>query len=105
MHSKTIESGLSDFNKMTITTMKYTCTRQEPVKITYRDYTKFNKEKFIKNFASQSHNLQKGNLDTNTAYNNLIITPKGTLAVYAPIKHKLIKGNQALICRNAGMDP
>ena len=61
-----LESGLSDFHEMTITTMKCTYTRQEPVKITYRDYTKFNKEKFIKDFASQSHNLQKGNIDTNT---------------------------------------
>ena len=34
MHSKTVESGLSDFHKMTITTMKCTYTRQKPVKIT-----------------------------------------------------------------------
>ena len=95
MHSKTIEPGLSDFHKMTITTMKCTYTRQKPVKITYRDYTKFNKEKFTKDFARQSRNLQKDNLDTNTAYNNLIITLKNTLAVHAPIKHRLIRGNQA----------
>ena len=95
MHSKTIELGLSDFHKMTITAMKCTYTRQEPVKITYRDCTKFNKEKFAKDFASQSHNLQKDNLDTNTAYNNLIITLKNTSAVHAPMKHRLIRGNQA----------
>ena len=53
--------------------------------ITYRDYTKFNKEKFIKDFASQSHNLQKGNLDTNTAYNNVIITLNNSLAIHAPV--------------------
>ena len=95
MHSKTIESWLSDFHKMTITTMKCTYTRQKPVKITYRDYTKFNKGKFTKDFACQSHNMQKDNLDTNTAYNSLIITLKNTLAVHAPIKHRLIRGNQA----------
>ena len=83
MHSKTIESGLRDFHKMNITTIKGIYTRQEPVKITYRNYTKFNKEKFIKDFASQSHNLQKGSIDTNLTYNNLIITLKNTFAVQA----------------------
>ena len=39
--------------------------------------------------------MQKGNLDTNTAYNILIITLKDTLAVHASIKHILIRGNQA----------
>ena len=97
MHSKAIESGLSDFHKMTVTTMKCIYTRQEPVKITYRDYTEFNTEKFIKDFESQSHNLQKDNLDqlTSTAYNNLITTLKNILAVHAPIKHGLIRGHQA----------
>ena len=86
--------------------MKCTYTCQEPVKITCRDYTEFNKEKFIKDFASQSHNLHKSNLDTNTAHNNLIITLKDTaLAVDAPIKHtcRLIMGNQApFINKNPG---
>ena len=53
MHSKAIESGFSDFHKMTTTMMRCTYARQEPVKVTYKDYTKFNKEKFILEFRAK----------------------------------------------------
>ena len=94
MHSKAIESGLSDFHKMT-TMMRRTYTQQEPVKITYRDYTKFNKEKFISEFRAKKFKFKGHTLSTNTAYNNLIETLKAMLSVHAPIKRRLIYGNQA----------
>ena len=95
MHSKAIESGLSDFHKMTTTMMRCTYTRQEPVKITYRDYTKFNKEKFISEFRAKKLKFKGHTLSTNTAYNNLIETLKEMLSVHAPIKRRLIRRNQA----------
>ena len=100
MHSKTIESGLSDFHKMTTTMMRCTYTRQEPVKITYRDYTKFNKEKFISEFRAKKLKFKGHTLSTNTAYNNLIETLKEMLSVHAPIKRRLIRGNQAPFMNN-----
>ena len=92
MHSKTIESGLSDFHKMTTTMMRCTYTRQEPVKITYRDYTKFNKEKFISEFRAKRLKFKGHTLSTSTAYNNLIETLKEMLSVHAPINEGLFVG-------------
>ena len=86
MHSKVIESGLRDVHKMTTTMMRCTYTRQEPVKITYRDYTKFNKDKFISEFRAKKLKLKGHTLSTNTAYNNLMETLKEMLSVYEPIK-------------------
>ena len=94
MHSKTIESGLSDFHKITTTMMRCTYTRQEPVKITYRDYAKFNKEKFISEFRAKKFKFKGHTLSTNTAYHNVIEALKEMLCVHAPIKRRLIHGNQ-----------
>ena len=94
MHSKAIESGLIDFHKMT-TTMRCTYTRQEPVKITYRDYTNFNQEKFISEFRAKKLKFKGYTLSTNTVYNNLTETLKEMLSAHATIKRRLIGGNQA----------
>ena len=64
-------------------------------KITYRDYTKFNKKKFISEFRAKKLKFKDHTLSTNTAYNNLIETLKKMLSVHTPIKRRLICGNQA----------
>ena len=92
---KAIESGLSDFHKMTTTMMRCTYTRQEPVTITYKDYNKFNKEKFISEFRAKKLKFKSHTVSTNAAYNNLRETIKEMLSVHAPIKQRLIRGNQA----------
>ena len=48
MHSNGSETGLSDFHKMVCTFMRNTYSRQEPVKITYRDYKGFDQIKLPK---------------------------------------------------------
>ena len=103
MYSKTIESGLSDFHEMTTTMMRCTYTRQEPVKITYRDYTKFSKEKFISQFRAKKLKFKGHTLNTNTAYNNLIETLKEMLSVHPPIKRRLVRGNQAQFMNNKSL--
>ena len=97
MHSKAIESGLSDFHKMTTTMIRCTYTPHEPVKFTYRDNAKFNKEKFISEFRAKKLKFKGHTLSTNTAYmyNNLIETLRGMPSVHVPIKQRLICGNQA----------
>ena len=39
-NNRVIETGLSDFHKLTITTLKYNFQKQEPKIITYRNYKK-----------------------------------------------------------------
>ena len=50
IHSKASETGLSDFHKMVCTFMRNTYSRQEPVKITYRDYKCFDQTKLLKDY-------------------------------------------------------
>ena len=45
-HTSTIETGLSDFHKLTITTMKSTFYKQAPKIIQYRNYKHFNNDIF-----------------------------------------------------------
>ena len=60
-----------------------------------KDYAKFNKEKFISEFRAKKLKFKDHTLGTNTAYNNLIETLREMLPVHAPIKQRLIRGNQA----------
>ena len=53
MHSKALETGLSDFHKMVCTFMRNTYSRQEPVKIIYRGYKGFEKKNSQKTTRNQ----------------------------------------------------
>ena len=55
MLSKAVETGLSDFHKMVTTFMRNTYSRQEPIKIFYRNYGNFDKTKFIEDFERSNH--------------------------------------------------
>ena len=48
-----IETGLSDFHKMTVTVMKTTFEKLKPNIIHYRDYRKFSNDKFRENLISR----------------------------------------------------
>ena len=48
-----IETGLSDFHKMTVTAMKTTFEKLKPNIIHFRDYTKFSNDKFGENLISR----------------------------------------------------
>ena len=78
-------------------------TRQEPVKITYKDYAKFNKEKFISEFREKKLKFKGHTLSTNAAYSNLIETLREMLSVHAPSKQRLIRGNQAPFMNNKSL--
>ena len=60
MHSQTIQTGISDFHKMTPTQMKLRYNKLPPKTIIYRDYKSFNKDAFEEelNFALQAANTQ-----------------------------------------------
>ena len=52
-NSGVIETGLSDFRKMTVTVMKTTFEKLKPNIIYYRDYRKFSDDRFRKNLISR----------------------------------------------------
>ena len=49
----TLETGLSDFHKMTLTVMKYYFKKQEPIIVNYRDYKKISNDIFQQEVLSE----------------------------------------------------
>ena len=46
LKAKTVETGLSDFHKMVVSVFKTSFKKQKPKIVTYRDYKRFDNEKF-----------------------------------------------------------
>ena len=89
-NTTTIETGLSDFHKMTISVMKAYVPKQSPIFIKYRNYRKFNSEIF-------RHDLHNAllKINDNTCYDNFECTFKDILNEHAPIKSKKVRANNA----------
>ena len=89
MHSQTIQTGISDFHKMTLTQMKLTYNKLLPKTITYRDFKSFNKDAFEEElkFALQAANTQP-------AYANFLSILSRTLHNHDPVKKRKVRGNQ-----------
>ena len=94
MLSKAVETGLSDFHKMVTTFMRNTYSRQEPIKILYCNYSNFDKTKFIEDFERSNHYPPQPKKDVNSEYNNLFATIQKVLNKHAPLKSRIIRGNQ-----------
>ena len=47
MHTISLELGISDFHKMSLTILKSQLSRLKPREISYRSYKKFNLEDFL----------------------------------------------------------
>ena len=61
----TLETGLSDFHKMTLTVMKYYFKKQEPKIVNYRDYKTFSNDIFQQEVLSelQHRKVDSGDLE------------------------------------------
>ena len=57
-NSQAIETGLSDYHKMTITILKSFYRKQDPVTVTYRDYKFFNESRFHIELENKLNSLQ-----------------------------------------------
>ena len=64
--SKTIETGLSDYHKMTITVMKSVFKKSPPLIIKYRDYKKFNENLFRTNLRKSLTEINGKNMNYET---------------------------------------
>ena len=80
---------LSEFHKMVISVFKTSFKKKKPKIVTYRDYERFDNEKFresLKTYFSMGKNISYD------AFENLVLQ---TLDKMAPINQKLIRGNQS----------
>ena len=92
-NSMVIETGLSDFHKMSLTVMKVFYKKQGPNIIRYRSYRNFNNELFInevENNVSENYS-QECNLEFEIFKDKVGYI----LEKHAPIKKRYIRANQA----------
>ena len=62
-NSFTIETGLSDYHKMTISISKTSYKKKEPSKITYRSYKHFNGAEFRKDLSESLQNYNNNSME------------------------------------------
>ena len=87
--SSTLETGLSDHHKMTVTVMKRYYKKLEPITITYREYKSFDGTKFREEIKTRLDNAETINVDDFTKIFNKVIDN------HAPKKKKVMRGNKA----------
>ena len=89
--SYVIETGLSDFHRMVLTTMKTSFERLKPRVINYRDYKSFENKLFREELLFElSNSALEKNAD---GFQEFIEIYQKTVNQYAPAKQKLVRGN------------
>ena len=89
-HTQTIETGLSDFHKLTLTVLKTHFPRLKPNIVNYRDYKGFVNDYF------RSELLQEINSSDSDLINfkDLQYTLQRALDKHAPLKKRYVRANQ-----------
>ena len=89
LKAKTVETGPSDFHKMVVSVFKTSFKKQKPKIVTYRDYKRFDNEKFRESLITY---FSTGKNTSYDAFENLVLQ---TLGKMAPIKQKQIRVGQS----------
>ena len=90
----TIETGLSDFYKMTLTLMKVFYKKQEPNIVTYRYYKHFSNEAFM--FDIRNSIIQMTSEKNGLEFDRFKAPLDEVIQRHAPIKKRYVQANQAL---------
>ena len=88
-NSMTVETGLSDFHKMTVTVMKRYFKKKDPITITYRDLKSFDGLKFREDIKNRLEQFEKLNVDD---FRSVFVSVWNS---HAPVKKKVVRGNNA----------
>ena len=89
LNAKTVGTGLSDFHKMVVLVFKTSFKKQKPKIVTYRDYKRFDNDKFKESLITY---FSTGKNISYDAFQNLVLQ---TLGRMIPIKQKHIRDNQS----------
>ena len=94
-HTHAFETGLSDFHKIVTTCFKSTHVRLQPIRIQYRSYKNFNENDFLSDLRclpfEQAYSLPNSEL----AYQKFKTLCSEVVDKHAPLKHRILRGNQA----------
>ena len=86
-----VETGLSDFHRMTVTVMKATFKKFEPRIIHYRDYKNFQNNRYRDDLTPKLSNAVSEN--NNIRLTEFLSICMDTLDQYAPCKQECMRGN------------
>ena len=92
-HSVTLETGLSDFHKTTLTLMKVFYKKQKPAIITYRNYKHFSNEMFMADVQNKISQVTSENNDLE--FDLFKAALNEVIQRHAPIKQRYVRANQA----------
>ena len=87
----TLETGLSDFHKMTLTVMKVFYKKQKPTIITYRSYKNFSNEVFMADFQNRISQVTSENNDLEFDIFEAVLNQ--AIQKQAPIKQRYVRAN------------
>ena len=90
-NSMTIETGLSDCHKMTVTVLKMYIKKKKPRCVNYRCYKSFNEGDFRHDLLKCLETLDEATMN----YDNFLEIFINILNKHAPLKQKIVRGNQA----------
>ena len=88
-NSQTIETGLSDHHKLTITVMKAFFSKKAPVIITCRDYKYYNVDVFCSELLEELHKVNSGTIGCST----FELVCVGVLNWHDPLMEKYMRAN------------
>ena len=89
----TLETGLSDFHKMTLTVMKVFYKKQKATIIIYRSYKNFSNEVFMADFQSKISQVTSENNDLEIDIFKAALNQ--AIQKHSPIKQGYVRANQA----------
>ena len=93
MHSLSIETGISDVHTLIVTHMRAHIKKLKPIQIQYRSYKNYDENYFLADLSNTALIESKDNPDK--MYNELTTNFTKILDKHAPIKHKIVRGNNA----------
>ena len=88
-NSMTLETGLSDHHKMTISVLKIYFKKNDPITINYRDFKSFDGLKFRNELINKLENCESLDIDNFKKHFMALVNK------HAPIKRKVVRGNNA----------
>ena len=87
---------MSDFHRTTFTVFRSQFTCQKPIKIQYRDYSRFDADKFLWQLNDEIYRTSTVSMACpDTAYSTFAEKFCNAINKHAPLKNKMIRGNQA----------
>ena len=87
------ETGLSDYHRLITTFMKSYFSRLKPKIIHYRNFKRFDEQKFIDDIKNADFSFETD--DPNENYSALTNTFSLIVEKHAPLKKKIVRGNHA----------